>query len=196
MAVESPSAPPAKMGFSIRRAEPSDATAIAHLGAHTFSTTFGHSVTPEELQDFLTSTYTPSIIAAELVDPDRDVIVAVDSSTTSNPDDKKILGFAYLTRNSDEPCLAHIKATSAEMQRIYVDPAAHGTGVASALVREVTAVARGQGFQQLWLGVWVENYKAILKYEHWGYRKVGFHDFTVGSVVQRDHIMVKEDLSK
>ena len=184
------------MNFTIRRAQLFDANAIADVGARTFSATFGHSVTAEELRAFITSTYTPAIIAAELADPDRDVIVAVDNTdpSTSKPD--KILGFAYLTRNSEEPCLTHIKATSAEMQRIYVDPSAQGTGVASALVREITAMARSQGFKQLWLGVWEENYKAIKKYEHWGYRKVGFHDFKVGSVVQRDHVMVKEDLSK
>ncbi|KAH7030677.1 acyl-CoA N-acyltransferase [Microdochium trichocladiopsis] len=189
---------PAKRAFIIRPARPADAAAIADLGAHTFTTTFGHSVTAEELQAFLDESYTTAAIEKDLEDADRDVIVAVDTDEDSNNKTKnngdKVLGFAYLTRNSVEPCLAHLSGT-AELQRIYVHPAAHGKGVGSALSGRITAMAREQGFDKLWLGVWMENYKAIRTYERWGYRKVGHHDFKVGPVVQTDHIMLKEDLS-
>jgi len=53
-------------------------------------------------------------------------------------------------------------------------------------------MAREQGFEFMWLGVWEENVKAIRVYEKMGYKKVGEHGFAVGGIVQTDHIMAKQ----
>ncbi|KAJ1332014.1 diamine N-acetyltransferase [Microdochium nivale] len=197
MANTKPSSPPpaARKSFTVRPARQADAAAIADLGAHTFAASFAYSVEPEELQAYLDSAYTTAAIQKDLADPDRDIIVA---ATNDDDDDKtnQVLGFAYLTRNSTsaEPSVSHLAGTAAELQRIYVHPSAHGRGVGSALKAEVHRMAAQQGFEQLWLGVWTENHKAIAAYERWGYRKVGHHDFVIGPVVQRDHIMLLEQV--
>lgn len=184
MAVTTNSSAEVRPGVTIRQAVLADAVEIATLGAHTFTATFAHSVQLDDLQAFLDESYTVSAIIKDLNDQDRDVIVAADADTG------KILGFAYLTRGSTEPCLEGVPDT-VELQRIYVHPEAHGRGVGSALSDRIHVMAREQGSKNIWLGVWEENFKAIRTYEFWGYRKVGHHDFTIGPVIQTDHIMVK-----
>ncbi|RGP69388.1 gnat family acetyltransferase [Fusarium longipes] len=168
---------------TIRLATLSDAGPIAELGAYVFTVTFGHSVQPHELAAFLEESYTKETITSDIVDPNKDVIIATNS-------DDEFLGFAYLTRGSTEPCVENLDKT-VELQRIYVHPNSHGAGVGKALEKAIENMAREQGFKHLWLGVWEENHRAMKAYEKWGYKLVGDHDFTIGSVVQTDHIMVK-----
>jgi GNAT superfamily N-acetyltransferase len=180
---ESPSGSNSQKPVNISFATIADAGRIAELGGHVFSITFGHSVEPHELAAFLEEAYTEAAIIKDINDKDRDVIIA-----TGNDGD--LLGFAYLTRGSSEPCVEGLEKT-VELQRIYVHPASHGTGVGKILEKEIETMAREQGFKNLWLGVWQENPRAMRAYEKWGYKKVGDHDFTIGSVVQTDDIMVK-----
>jgi GNAT superfamily N-acetyltransferase len=160
-----------------------DAGRIAELGAHVFSTTFGHSVEPHELAAFLEEAYSETAITKDINDENKDVIIA----TSDNGD---FLGFAYLTRGSSEPCVEDLEKT-VELQRIYVHSASQGAGVGRVLEKAIETMAREQGFKNLWLGVWEENLRAMRAYEKWGYKQVGDHDFTIGSIVQTDHIMVK-----
>lgn len=167
----------------IRAARAADAAAIAQLGAHVFSVTFGHSVPPHELRAYLDKDYSTAAITADLENPSKDTIVATDGG-------HEIVGFAILTRGTSEPCLAAVP-NKVELQRIYVHPRAHGKGLGGALARRLEAMAREQGFASIWLGVWEENHAAQKAYEKWGYRCVGNHDFVVGTVVQTDHVMLK-----
>ncbi|OJD38569.1 acyl-n-acyltransferase protein [Diplodia corticola] len=180
---ESTTAGVRRRAVQVRKARSDDAAAIAALGAHVFSATFGHSVSPDELQAYLDKDYATASIAADLEDPHKDTLVGVDEND-------RLVGFALLTRNSVEPCVESLEST-VELQRIYVDTAAHGKGVGGLLARAVEKLAREQGFRNMWLGVWEENAVAQKAYEKWGYKKVGTHDFVVGTVVQTDWIMAK-----
>ncbi|KAM0544206.1 hypothetical protein ACHAPJ_011957 [Fusarium lateritium] len=182
-AKESQPASGSQKPVSIRFATLADAGLIAALGAHVFSVTFGHSVEQHELDAFLEESFTEVSITKDIQDENKDVIV-------STNDENEVLGFAYLTRGSSEPCVENEEKT-VELQRIYVHPSAHGAGVGRSLEKAIETMAREQGFKNLWLGVWEENPRAIRAYEKWGYKKVGDHDFTIGSVVQRDEIMLK-----
>ena len=169
--------------FNIRSACPEDVTDVAQLGAHVFTITFGHSVPSHQLQAFLSESYSIAATANDLADPLKDMIVA------TSPDGV-IVGFALLTRGSDEPCVAHLESII-ELQRIYIHPLYHGNGLGKTLAHKLEDMAREQGFKYMWLGVWEENYKAQKVYEKLGYRIVGDHDFVIGEVVQTDQIMVK-----
>ncbi|KAH7131331.1 acyl-CoA N-acyltransferase [Dactylonectria macrodidyma] len=167
----------------IRKAQPQDAASIAKLGAHVFTATFGHSVEAHELQAFLDDSYTVAAILKDLHNENKEIIVATGSKD-------EILGFSYLTTGSTEPCLAGVE-DAVELQRIYVHPSGHGKGIGGLLSKTVHEMAIERGFKNIWLGVWEENHRALKAYEKWGYHKVGHHDFVVGTVVQRDHIMLK-----
>lgn len=169
---------------SLRLAALADAAPIAHIGGKVFSATFGHSVTPEQMQQFLGEAYTVEATAKDIADPNKDVVVAV-------TEEGNILGFALLTRNSREPCVENVP-NAVELQRIYVDTPAQGLGIGKRLILELEDMARKQGFSNMWLGVWEENHRAREVYEKRGYSRVGEHDFDVGGDIQTDHILLKK----
>jgi len=78
-----------------------------------------------------------------------------------------------------------------ELQRLYVDTSFHGGGVGKLLIGGIEAIAKEEGYETLWLGVWEENFKAYGFYQRFGLVKCGFHDFKMGECVQRDWIMKK-----
>lgn len=167
----------------LRKAKPSDAEAIAAMGAAVFTATFGHSVPPQDLQSYLDETYSLDAIAEYLAHPEKDTIVATDERG-------RIQGYVTLAHGTSEPCVEDLES-KAELERLYVDVSAHGKGVGSLLARAIEQLARDAGYKNMWLGVWEENEKATKMYEKWGYRMVGDHDFRLGTVVQTDNIMTK-----
>ncbi|KAK4154083.1 acetyltransferase protein [Chaetomidium leptoderma] len=168
---------------TIRKACAADAQSITKLGADVFTSSFGHSVQPHELQAYLDSAYSLEAITQDLADPLKDTIAAVGLNG-------ELFGFALVTRGSSEPCVSHLE-DKIELQRIYVDSAAHGMGIGGLLSRAADELARQKGFRNMWLGVWEENHNAQKAYERWGYKQVGKHDFVIGTVVQTDYIMAK-----
>ena len=180
-----PKVTPPKPAAVLRPATPRDAEAIASLGARTFASSFGWSLPAPDLTAYLATSYSPSAIAKDIVDPNIDVIVACrdDGSDT-------VIGFVQLTQGSIEPCVADAEGPI-ELQRLYVDEKCHGGGIGRALESEVERIAREKGFKTMWLGVWEENYKAQKAYDKFGFGKVGEHDFVMGTCVQTDWILAK-----
>lgn len=176
-------------GFQIRKAAAADSAPLAALGAEVFRATFAHSCTEEQLQAFLDEAYTPEAIARDIADPSKDVLVATDDNSSSSTQGK-LLGFAYLTRGSSEPCVDHLERP-VELQRLYIALGAHGRGLGKALSLAADALARGQGFKTIWLGVWEENHKAQAFYSKMGYEHIGEHVFDVGGDLQTDEIWWK-----
>jgi diamine N-acetyltransferase len=168
----------------IRLATTEDATTLADLGARTFAAAFGADNTPDDLAAFLAATYAPTIQTRELHDPSLCYLIA--ESPTGQAQ-----GFALLNRGSESP--DGVPATHAcELQRLYVDEAFHGTGVAQALSAACDDSARRFGADALWLGVWERNPRAIRFYEKFGYRRVGAKTFVVGTDAQTDLVMMKD----
>ena len=169
--------------IDIRPAQNNDVAQVAELGARVFSITFGHSIPLPELQAYLNKSYSIEATTKDLEDPMRNMIVARNQKAN-------IVGFALLTRGTTESCITHLEGTI-ELQKLYVDPAYHGYGIGKRLANKLEEMAKDQGFRNIWLGVWEENYKAQKVYEKLGYSVIGDHDFTIGEVVQTDLIMCK-----
>ncbi|VUC36270.1 unnamed protein product [Clonostachys rosea] len=177
-------AAPQKTSAKLRPATLQDAAQVSKLGASVFSTTFGHSVTPTQLQSYLDEAYSIEATIKDLSDPNKDMVVA-------ETDEGAVVGFALLTRGSSEPCVEDV-SDKVELQRIYVDKSCHGTGLGKRLALELEKTAREQGFKHIWLGVWEDNHIAQKFYERLGYKVVGDHDFDIGGDIQTDHIMIKD----
>ena len=175
--------PKAQLDFKLRPAEHKDAEAIAVMGAYTWTTTFGYSISKADLDAFINDSYTTEAILRELNDQAVTLIVAEAPSGT-------VAGFVQLRRDSTEPCVQH-KPKPVELQRIYIHPDFHGYGLARTLVSEIEKIAREEKYETLWLGVWEENFKGHRVYEKLGFVHCGLHDFKMGECVQRDWIMFK-----
>lgn len=195
--------------IKIRQATTKDARQISQLGTVVFTATFGASgCTPEQLQKYLDESYSIEAIRADLEDPDKTTLVSFDdhpptttsSSTTSDEkedddDGATTTGFALLNRgsSSSEPAIAggHY-AKPIELQRLYVGMESHGRGIGQALMNEAERLARSEGWEHMWLGVWEENFRAQKVYGKLGYQRIGEHLFDVGGDPQWDWILVKK----
>lgn len=176
-------------------AEPSEAAAIAKIGADTFTATFGFSVSAEDLASFLGTTYIESVVLSDLQDPTVETWAARDAASGTGTG--TVLGMVQMVRGLSEPCIPghddekQGPAAHAELRRLYVDTAAHGRGIGSKLIAAVEAQARAEGFRQLWLTVWEENRSAQRLYLRLGYEKVGTTEFLTGTCVQTDWVLSK-----
>ncbi|HET6346735.1 MAG TPA: GNAT family N-acetyltransferase, partial [Myxococcota bacterium] len=159
---------PAAPAPRIAPATAADAAFIARLGAQVFYKTFAHVTPPADMQAFLSETYAPARVAAELADPAHVFRVA-------RAADDALAGFAQLRQGPPDPAVRG--PAPVELQRLYVDSRWHGLGVAQALMHQAIDWAVAAGFRTLWLGVWEHNVRAQRFYRKYGLEVCGSHIF-------------------
>jgi ribosomal protein S18 acetylase RimI-like enzyme len=167
------------MRVVVRRATTADAALLADLAARTFYDTFADSNTPEDMERFLSSTYSEEIQRKEIEDPSlTTLLVECDGAPA---------GFAQIKAGKTPAC---VKGPSPiEIKRFYVDKAFHGRGVAQELMGEAEEVGRAAGAKTIWLGVWEHNDRAIAFYRKIGFVPVGSQPFLVGTDLQTDLVL-------
>ncbi|WVW81702.1 hypothetical protein I302_103697 [Kwoniella bestiolae CBS 10118] len=170
--------------YQTREGTPADAQQISELVGTTWSKLFGYSVSPTDLEQYITITLSPSSFEAELQSPQNIFICAYSPS-----DESKIVGVAQLVLDSkpsvDIP-------NSIELQRLYAHPSTHGTGLGQLLISESEEKARQLGKNKIWLGVWENNTRGIRFYGKVGFREVGEKVFFAGGSRRRDLVMCKD----
>lgn len=167
--------------ISLRQALPEDAAILADLGARTFRETFERICSSEDMDAFLARAYGVSQQRAELEDLTRPgQVLEIDGKPS---------GFIQLRLGHREPGVAGERPV--ELQRIYVLQACHGLGCGALLMREALEMAKAWGADEMWLGVWENNHRALAFYHRWGFTEVGEHVFKIGEQVDRDLILAK-----
>ena len=78
-----------------------------------------------------------------------------------------------------------------EIERIYLVEAWQGKGLGGALMNHALEQAKELHKTSIWLGVWEHNDHAIGFYERYGFKKVGEHEFLLGTDLQLDYIFEK-----
>jgi len=167
------------MTVDYRAATVADAEALAELGAHTFTHTFGHLYDPDDLETFLQN-HSPENWDKELSDPAFEVRVAECEG--------QLVGYVKLGPSAlpiDTPRRA------IELRQIYVLKDHHGSGLARALTEWAIDEVRDQGFEELYLTVYKDNHRARRFYDRHGFEVVGPYAFMVGSQADEDIIMRK-----
>ena len=160
-----------------RRAGPDDAAALARLGRDSFTETFGHLYTPDNLAAFLEN-HSETNWRAELTD-DRFAVRIGEA-------DGRAAGYAKL----GPPSLPfEAKAPTVELRQFYILKPWHSSGAAAELMDWVLDEARRRGARELYLSVFVDNGRARRFYERYGFEPVGRYDFMVGSHADEDIIM-------
>jgi ribosomal protein S18 acetylase RimI-like enzyme len=168
--------------FSIRRADRTDATTLSTLGERLFRTAFGASNTAEDMELYVRSAFSAKRQVLELSDPSTRAWLVDDEAGGS-------IGYAMVKLGAPSH---DIEARNPlEIVRFYVDPGWHGRGIAAALMATCVDQGREWGCDQLWLGVWDQNPRAIAFYKKAGFRIVGSQPFQLGADRQRDYIMVR-----
>ena len=168
----------------IRNAELRDAAPLAALAERTFRETFEAANTPEDMALHCRDHYSEALQGQEILDPGLTTLVCEHEG--------QLIAFALLRRDPAPPCVR--AARPLELQRLYVASAWQGKGLAPELMRRCLALAEAEGADQVWLGVWEHNPRAIAFYRKLGFLQVGDHVFPLGTDPQRDLIMVRPAL--
>ena len=167
--------------LSIRRATPDDSSLIADIGAMTFEASFGANNRLEDMEQYLSLSFSKAHIEAQLAEPSTIFLLAYE--------DCKTVGYVML-RVSKKP-MPVIGPKPVELVRLYIEEEIIGKGYGSALMNSCLKEAKKNGRRTIWLGVWEKNLRAIRFYEKWGYTKLGTKEFVLGSDLQNDHIMAR-----
>ena len=165
----------------IRRATPADAEALSHLSCTCFTQTFGHLYAPSDLDAFLDEAYSPTVLRAELEDPERATWLLFEDATDEAP-------IGYVTA-----CPAHlphpdVAPGDGEIQRLYILQGHQGGGRGTLLLETALEWLERDGPRTLWIGVWSENYGAQRLYARHGFEIVGDYSFMVGD--HADHELI------
>ncbi len=165
------------MSVTLRRAGPEDAATLVDIGRRSFTETFGHLYTPENLSAFLEK-HSEASWRSELGDPRIAVRLAEEGDTT--------VGFAKI----GPPGLPIETAPDAiELFQFYVLKPWQGAGIAPVLMDWVLAAARDRGAADIYLSVFTENIRAQRFYARYGFAEVARHAFMVGTHADEDIIM-------
>jgi GNAT superfamily N-acetyltransferase len=155
----------------IRSATVADATRLATFGTRLFKETFGEFNTPEDMEDYLNSNYSPEKQKAEFSDSDMHTLIA--------EFDDHLIGYSQIHRK--EPPGFELGKYPLELQRFYVGHPWQGTGLAQKLMEATIVEAKGFGGSAIWLSVWEENQRAIAFHKKRGFLDIGTKDFWVGN---------------
>ncbi len=163
--------------IAYRDATANDAELMARIGPQTFTETFGHLYSPENLALFLEK-HSLENWRGELTSPDYAVRIAEDDGVAA--------GFAKV----GPPSLPFEAAgPAAELRQLYVLKPWQGAGIAATLMGWAIAAARRRGAEEMFLSVFVDNTRARRFYTRYGFEQVGTYDFMVGTHADLDLVM-------
>lgn len=170
--------------LTFRDARENDAVDVAEIGRDTFIETFGHLYPPHDLRAYLDEAFAIETIRSEIRDPEIEIRMAFAG--------RRVVAYTKIG-----PCKLPIDTgdkPTLELHRIYVYRVQQGVGVGRILLNWAIERARQRGAEQLFLGVFSKNERAIAVYENRGFEKVGEYKFPVGGTLD-DEIIMRLDLT-
>ncbi len=170
----------------IATADSVDAVELAAVAARTFPLACPPSVALSDIASFIDANLSDARFADYLADPQRLIF------TTSH--EGRITGYAMMISGvSDDPDVQRAVdiRPAAELSKMYVLPAHHGSGVAGALMHAVLTAAADRGAGCVWLGVNKKNERAQRFYLKSGFTVTGYRTFRLGDHLESDHVMVR-----
>ena len=165
--------------MKIRNATFKDIKALSDLASRTYSETFGHTMTSDELKKALIETRSEKYFASVI---DKDSILIAE-------DNDRLVGYIQFGKIN----INSIKATDQdrELKRIYLDKSYQGKGIGKKLMDAMFKTPEMRSANKIYLDVWAENEKAIGLYLKYGFKSIGKTDFIVdGQIVGKDIVMM------
>lgn len=163
--------------FEIGLADHTETADLATLAALTFPLACPPAVSRDEAADFAARALSADAFAGFIGDASRRVLVA---RADTGPIGYVLLVLEPPTDPSIAAALAGLPQPAAELSKFYTHPAAHGRGVASALMAAAFQTAEDAGSASIWLGVNNLNLRAQAFYRKSGFSVVGRKQFPLG----------------
>ena len=165
----------------IRKLTNSDAEQLQEISRLTFAETFNEVNSAEDMQKYLNEKLSLEQLKSELENPHSEFYFV--------EEEHRALG--YLKLNFKDAQTEIKDENAVEIERIYVLKECIGRGLGQFLMEKAIEIAKKRNCNEIWLGVWDENYRALRFYEKNGFEVFGNHDFILGNDVQTDLLMKK-----
>ncbi len=149
----------------------------------TFSQTFTEHNSAEDMDTYLTKSFSVQQLSSEVNHPDSEFYFAKDGEI--------IIG--YLKVNTGAAQTESTDRNAFEIERIYVDQSYLGKKIGQLLFEKAIELAKQKKASYVWLGVWEENHRALAFYNKNGFVPFDKHIFKLGNDEQTD-IMMKLEL--
>jgi GNAT superfamily N-acetyltransferase len=163
-----------------RNAVNTDGDSLDEMARRVWLATFAHSAPPGDIEAYVANAYGPrGMLRRHLADPAYDFQIALKQG--------QVIGYCKVGPtffDGEVPT-----ENTLHLHQLYVDPAAHGSGVAVHLLDWAYDVAQRRGHHAILLTVWEENHRARAFYAKHGFVHVGDYAFKTGGQIDRDLIM-------
>ena len=165
--------------ITIKKANIEEVVQLQKIGITTFSETFSAFNSPENLNKYLSDSFSIEKLTYELGNKYSEFYLALDSNTP--------IGYLKLNFGSSQTELKDNKAL--EIERIYVLKEFQGKNVGKLLYQQAFMIAKQNKVAYIWLGVWEKNERAINFYKKNGFVTFDTHIFKLGNEAQTDFMM-------
>ena len=148
-----------------------DCNALSELGISSFTETFGHLYSAENLNLFLAQTHSVAVVAHELLNPMRRYRIAEDAG--------RMIGYCKLGFDHTLPLELSNRAVM-ELKQLYLRSSHFGSGVAENLIEWAIDIAQSQNMDDIVLSVYSDNPRAQRFYQRHGFTHAANYFFMVG----------------
>ena len=169
----------------IRPARMEDAEPLTVLGRVTFVDTFvdgfGIPYPADDLKVYLDDQFDVAKMRAHLADPTEAWWVAEAREAG------ELIGYA----NTGPSALPHpeVRASHAELRKLYVVKHAQGTGLGTRLLALALDWMKSHTDGPMWISVWSGNLRAQKLYANYGFTKAGEYKYPIGSWFDDEFIL-------
>jgi ribosomal protein S18 acetylase RimI-like enzyme len=169
--------------ITITKVTAQDVVALQTISRDTFAQTFDAHNSPEDMQNYLNTSFAIDKLTTELNNPESEFYFAIEGGT--------VIG--YLKVNTGNAQTEKKDPNAFEIERIYVDQTYLGKKIGQLLFNKAIDLAVERKSNYVWLGVWEENHRALAFYTKNGFVPFDKHLFKLGNDEQTD-IMMKLEL--
>lgn len=168
--------------YTIKRVTTDDIKELQKISRLTFKETFGADNSEENMAEFLDEAYAEEKLIQEIENPDSQFYFLLVEGNVAG----------YLKLNEADAQSENVAENALEVERIYLAQEYQHRGLGLALIKLAEKIARDSHKENMWLGVWENNFNAQKFYEKDGFKRVSQHTFVVGDDPQTDYILVKK----
>ncbi|MBA2937527.1 GNAT family N-acetyltransferase [Paenibacillus sp. CGMCC 1.16610] len=154
---------------------------LQEISIETFTETFKHQNSPENMRAYLEKAFHPKQLEKELSN--------ISSEFYFIYSNEELAG--YLKVNIHDAQTESMGNDALEVERIYIRKNFHKQGLGKYLLKKAIEIAMQRDKKKIWLGVWEQNENAITFYQKMDFVKTGAHSFYMGDDEQIDLIMTK-----
>ncbi len=170
------------MTYTIKKVGLADLKELQAISRETFKKTFDPFTAPADMAKFLKENYSDERLTAEINNPDSRFFFLIVEGEVAG----------YLKVNVGAAQTEHLKPNAFELERIYLRSKFQHRGLGLVLLKYADQLARDEGKDYIWLGVYEHNKVARAFYAKDGFEKISQHVYQVGSDPQIDYLLIKK----